>query len=130
MTFNAQCWIVCNLFLWGPVILSYGLVLALENHQCWIQPNVTIIVAPNKYTVSALRSAPENLRFTLSYTERIRRLSNFAFLKKELLEPAVAFWSKTLRAKDHFSEPIQLSRYVYSLLYIYIFTQKRRTYQV
>ncbi|KAF7260775.1 hypothetical protein EG68_01871 [Paragonimus skrjabini miyazakii] len=110
MTFNTQCVLMLKYFVWGPFILSCGFTLALKNHKCWVPPNNTIRVAPNKYTISALKSAPENLRITMTYTERMKRLSSFSLLQKELLEPAVAFWSKTLRVKNPLSEPIFFGR--------------------
>ncbi|KAF7258263.1 hypothetical protein EG68_04664 [Paragonimus skrjabini miyazakii] len=110
MAFNLQCALIFKYFLWSPFILSCSFAFALENHKCWIPLNNRISVASNEYTISAVKSVSENLRITMNYTERIRKLSNFALLKKELLEPAAAFWSKTLRAKNSPSGPILFNR--------------------
>ncbi|KAF6773633.1 hypothetical protein AHF37_07006 [Paragonimus kellicotti] len=110
MAFNVQCALTFKYFVWNPFILSCSFVLALENHKCGIPLNNKISIASNEYTISALKSVPENLRITLNYTERIRKLDKFALLKKELLEPAVAFWSKTLRAKNSPTGPIMFTR--------------------
>ncbi|KAF5394538.1 hypothetical protein PHET_11208 [Paragonimus heterotremus] len=96
--------------VWGLFILSCGFALASDNQMCWVPLNTTITMAPSKYTISALKSVSENLRITVIYTERMKRLGSFSLMKKELLEPAVAFWSKTLRVKNPSSEPILFSR--------------------
>ncbi|KAF8569081.1 hypothetical protein P879_06801 [Paragonimus westermani] len=110
MAFNAQFALRFKYFVWCPFLLFCDFVLALENHKCWIPLNTKISVASNEYTISALKSTPENLRITVQYTERMRKLNKFALLKRELLEPAVAFWSKTLRARNPPSGPLLLNR--------------------